>query len=135
MIEPGDFVFVDIGLEDWDRYSAGVVMDNGELNTPLSDAPINGTYEFLLYKADTGEVVKQSSVTVTNNDTSLNAYAGYMFVMGISKPNKRVYRVTEIAIEEDGEVAIKAVDYPCFVENGRLCARIADFRSSKFQVS
>ena len=135
VIAPGDFVFVDIGLEDWDHYSAGMVMDDGYLNTPLSDAPINGTYEFLLYKPDTGEVVKKSSVAVTNNDTTLNGFAGYMFVMGIAKPQKRVYRVTEIAIEEEGEVAIKALEYPCFVEGGRLCAEIADFRVSKFAVS
>jgi hypothetical protein len=135
VIEPGDFVFVDIGLQDWDRYSAGVVMENGELNTPLSDAPINGTYEFLFYNPATGDVKKRSSVTVTNNDTAFNAFAGYMFVMGIEKPQKRVYRVTEIAIEEEGEVAIKAIDYPCFVESGRLCARIADFRASNFAVS
>jgi hypothetical protein len=135
VIAPGDFVFVDIGLEDWDRYSAGMVMDDGYLNTPLSDAPINGTYEFLLYKPDTGEVVKKSSVSVTNNDTTLNGFAGYMFVMGISKPQKRVYRVTEIAIEEEGEVAIKALDYPCFVDSGRLCAEIADFRAGNFTVS
>ena len=135
VIAPGDFVFVDIGLEDWDRYSAGMVMNDGYLNTPLSDAPIDGTYEFLLYKPDTGEVVKKSSVSVTNNDTTLNGFAGYMFVMGISKPQKRVYRVTEIAIEEEGEVAIKALEYPCFVESGRLCAEIADFRASNFEVS
>ena len=135
VIAPGDFVFVDIGLEDWDRYSAGMIMDNGYLNTPLSDAPANGTYEFLLYKPDTGEVVKKSSVTVTNNDTSLNGFAGYMFVMGLSKPYKRVYRVTEIAIEEEGEVAIKALEYPCFEENGKLRARIADFRADNFVVS
>ena len=135
VIEPGDFVFVDIGLQDWDRYSAGVVMENGELNTPLSDAPINGTYEFLFYNPATGDVAKRSSVTVTNNDTAFNAFAGYMFVMGIEKPQKRVYRVTEIAIEEEGEVAIKAIEYPCFVESGRLCARIADFRATNFEVS
>ena len=135
VIEPGDFVFVDIGLEDWDGYSTGMVMENGELNTPLSDAPVNGTYEFLFYKPDTGEVVKRSSVTVTNNDTAFNDFAGYMFVMGTSKPYKRVYRVTEIAIEEEGEVAIKAVEYPCFEESGKLRARIADFRASNFTVS
>jgi hypothetical protein len=135
VIAPGDFVFVDIGLKDWDRYSAGMVMADGHLNTPLSDAPINGTYEFLLYKPDTGEVAKKSSVSVTNNDTELNGFAGYMFVMGISNPQKRVYRVTEIAIEGEGEVAIKALEYPCFVESDRLCAEIADFRANRFTVS
>jgi hypothetical protein len=58
-----------------------------------------------------------------------------MFVMGASKPNQRVYRVSEVAIEEDGEISVKAVEYPCFEEGGQTRARIADFRSSNFDVS
>ena len=58
-----------------------------------------------------------------------------MFVMGQQKPNKRVYRVTEVAIEEEGEVSVKAIEYPCFEDGGKTRAYIADFRSSKFNVS
>ena len=138
VIEPGDFVYVDIGLEDWDNHSTGMVMKGGELNTPISDKPADGTYEFLLYKPATDETVKKTNISVTNNVASFgkNDFTGYMFVMGSSKPQKRVYRVTEIAIEEEGEVAIKAIEYPCFKENNdNLRARIADFRADKFSVS
>jgi hypothetical protein len=138
VIEPGDFVYVDIGLEDWDNHSTGIVLNTNELNIPLSDVPANGTYEFLLYKPDTGETIKKTGINVTDNVASfgLSDFTGYMFVMGSSKPQKRVYRVTEIAIEEEGEVAIKAIEYPCFKEvNDNLRARIADFRASKFDVS
>jgi hypothetical protein len=138
VIEPGDFVYVDIGLEDWDNHSTGIVLNTNELNIPLSDVPANGTYQFLLYKPDTGETIKKTGINVTDNVASfgLSDFTGYMFVMGSSKPQKRVYRVTEIAIEEEGEVAIKAIEYPCFKEvNDNLRARIADFRASKFDVS
>jgi len=46
-----------------------------------------------------------------------------------------VYRVTELAIEEEGEVSVKALEYPCFESGGQLRARIADFRKSNFDVS
>ena len=67
--------------------------------------------------------------------SGLSGYTGWMFVMGTQKPQKRVYRVTELAIEEEGEVSVKALEYPCFESGGQLRARIADFRASNFTVS
>jgi hypothetical protein len=136
VIAPGDFIYVDVGMEDWDKYSAGVIMDGGSLNSPLLDARPNGTYQFLVYKGQTGETESFSSVSVSNGVASgLSDYKGWMFVMGTQKPQKRVYRVTELAIEEEGEVSVKALEYPCFESGGQLRARIADFRASNFTVS
>jgi hypothetical protein len=136
VIAPGDFIYVDVGMEHWDSYSAGMIMDGGSLNSPLLDASPNGTYQFLVYKGQTGETRSFSSVIVSNGVASgLSNYKGWMFVMGTQKPQKRVYRVTELAIEEEGEVSVKALEYPCFESGGKLRARIADFRASKFTVS
>ena len=136
VIAPGDFIYVDVGMEDWDSYSAGVIMDGGSLNSPLLDARPNGTYQFLVYKGQTGETQSFSSVSVSNGVASgLSGYTGWMFVMGTQKPQKRVYRVTELAIEEEGEVSVKALEYPCFESGGQLRARIADFRATNFTVS
>jgi hypothetical protein len=136
VIAPGDFIYVDVGMEDWDKYSAGVIMDGGSLNSPLLDARPNGTYQFLVYKGQTGETQSFSSVSVSNGVASgLSGYTGWMFVMGTQKPQKRVYRVTELAIEEEGEVSVKALEYPCFESGGQLRARIADFRKRHFDVS
>ena len=141
-VEPGDYIYVDVGLKHWDNYSSGVVMADGTLNAPLMRTQPNGTgtYNFLLYNKDSKDTVHLSSVSVTTTDgvseaPGLAGYSGWMFVMGLEKPSKRVYRVTEIAIEEEGEVSIKAIEYPCFDESGKTRARIADFRSSKFTVS
>jgi len=123
-------------MEYWDSYSAGVIMDGGSLNSPLLDARPNGTYQFLVYKGQTGETKSFSSVSVSNGVASgLSDYKGWMFVMGTQKPQKRVYRVTELSIEEEGEVSVKALEYPCFESGGQLRARIADFRASNFTVS
>jgi hypothetical protein len=129
VIAPGDFIYVDVGMEHWDNYSAGVIMDGGSLNSPLLDARPNGTYQFLIYKGQTGATKSFSSVSVSNGVASgLSDYKGWMFVMGTQKPQKRVYRVTELSIEEEGEVSVKALEYPCFESGGQLRARIADFR-------
>ena len=143
IVEPGAFIYVDVGLKEWDSYSSGIVMDDGVLNAPLMRSQKNGTqdFNFLLYEKTTGEVKSLSSVSVDTAEgistaASLAAdYVGYMFVMGQAKPQKRVYRVTEIAIEEEGEVSVKAIEYPCFDDGGKTRARIADFRSNDFDVS
>ena len=142
-LEPGAFIYVDVGLKTWDQYSSGIVMENGELNAPLNDHQDVGTanFNFLLYQPLTGEVKSKSSVSVTTSSdktstaSSLSDYKGWMFVMGNEKPNKRVFRVTELEIEGDGELSVKAVEYPCFESGGKICAETADFRSSKFEVS
>ncbi len=146
-LEPGAFIYVDVGLKDWDQYSSGVVIAGGALNSPLASVNEEGvqgvgtkTFNFLLYKPSTGEVQsKTASVTTTNKGIStasgLSGYKGWMFVMGSEKPNRRVFRVTELALEEEGELSVKAVEYPCFEEAGGTRAHIADFRSSKFKVS
>jgi hypothetical protein len=135
-IEPGAFIYVDIGVKEWDNYSTGIVMEGGALNVPLQGSIANGTYSFLFYDPTTGDV-NSSSHSVTNGVASNVAAEniGRMFVMGASKPNKRVYRVSEVAIEEDGEISVKAIEYPCFEESGGTRAHIADFRSSNFDVS
>ena len=143
IIEPGAFIYVDVGLKDWDSYSSGVVMQDGVLNAPLMNKQDVGTknFSFLLYNKTNGDIQSLSTVSVTTaGDISTAAslapdYVGYMFVMGQTKPQKRVYRVTEIAIEEEGEVSVKAIEYPCFEDGGKTRAHIADFRSSKFKVS
>ena len=142
-LEPGAFIYVDVGLKTWDKYSSGIIMENGQLNSPLKDhQDIKSLdFSFLLYEPRTGKVEPKSDVSVTTSPdklstaSSLSGYEGWMFVMGSEKPSKRVFRVTELAIEADGELSVKAVEYPCFEEGGAMRAHIADFRSSKFEVS
>ena len=151
IVEPGAFIYVDVGLKEWDKYSSGVVMEGGVLNAPLMGKQNEGTqsFNFLLYdkdknnedRSEENRTVSLSNVSVATSSGISTAsslasnYVGYMFVMGQAKPSKRVYRVTEVGIEEEGEVSVKAIEYPCFEEDGKTRARIADFRSSNFDVS
>ena len=115
-------------------------MPGGKLNTPVGDQK-TGSFNFLLYKPSTGAIKKLSNIAVTRSGGISTAadlaadYVGWMFVMGTDKPSKRVYRVTEVALEEEGELSIKAIEYNCFEEGGATRAHIADFRSSNFEVS
>jgi len=136
-IEPGAFIYVDIGLKDWDNYSTGVVMGGGVLNSPIKDQISDGTYSFLFYDTEKG-TENEGTYSVSGNVVSglPSSHGGRMFVMGIEKPSKRVYRVTEVAIEEEGEVSVKALEYPCFTEgDNEPRARIADFRKGNFDIS
>ena len=146
-IEPGSFIWVDIGMQRFDNYSIGVVMENGQLNIPLFQEGESflkdGDYTFLLYSPDVNDsalsTVEAVSVSTAEDGKIFAAlpsqYEGFMFVLGSQNNRKRVFRVNEIAIEEEGEVSIKAVEYPCFSHAGKLRASIADFRQEHFEVS
>ena len=144
IVEPGAFIYVDVGVKQWDHYSSGVVVEGGVLNAPLMRSQRRGTYDFnfLLYNKSEEKVVALSDVSVFTAKSGISTasslspdYEGHMFVMGANTPSKRVYRVTEVGIEEEGEVSVKAIEYPCFEEDGKTRASIADFRSSNFEVS
>ena len=132
-IEPGAFIYVDIGLNSWDRTSSGVIGAGGALNSPLQDSIPNGTYNFLIYNRDNAEVATQNSVTVSGGvASSLSNRVGRLYVMGIASNKKRVFRVTDVEMDEDGEVTVRAIEYPCDSEQR---AHVADFRPDLFKVS
>jgi hypothetical protein len=124
-IEPGAFIYVDIGLKDWDSYSTGIVMDGGELNSPIKDQIRDGSYSFLFYDTEKGNVDSGTYSVSGNVVSNLPAgYVGRMFVMGVEKPSK-----------EEGEVSVKALEFPCFTEgDDQPRARIADFRADRFDI-
>ena len=132
-LEPGSFIYVDVGNTSWDNYSSGLIMDGGQLNTPLHDVVRDGTYDFLVFNHKQGATEKLSNQQVIGKTASgLTSYVGWLFVMGTPSPSKRVFRITEVALDEESEVTVKAMEYPC---DNELRARVADFRSSKFDVS
>lgn len=131
-VEPGSYVFIDVGNTTWDSYSSGRILTNGVLNSPLHDEIKDGNYTFLVYNHGTQETKKYTNVSVSNMTASaLSGLDGWMYVMGTDVPTKRVFRITEVALEEEGEVRVKAIEYPCYDD---LSAKVADFRSSKFVV-
>lgn len=132
-VEPGAFIYVDIGLTNWERKSSGVIGEGGALNSPLQDNIRNRSYNFLIYDRDASKVSAENSVAVQSGvASSLSNKVGSLYVMGIDPGKKRVFRITEVELDEEGEVTVRAVEYPCDDDDRAL---IADFRPSEFKVS
>lgn len=132
-IEPGAFIYVDIGLTTWERTSSGVIAAGGALNSPLQDSIPSGTYNFLVYDRSKSEINPVNSVVVSNGVASaLSDKVGQLYVMGVASGKKRVFRITEVELDEEGEVTVRAMEYPCDDEDR---AHVADFRPSLFEVS
>ena len=133
-ISPGAYIYVDIGLNSWDRISSGLIMQGGALNAPLTDGINNGSYSVLIYR-NNEQVRSFDSVAVSNGiAAALAPYAGYMFVLGAKSDRKRVFRVVEVQMDEEGEITVKAMEHPCDTSGSLLLSRIANFSDSLFDV-
>jgi hypothetical protein len=132
-ISPGSYIYVDVGLVSWDAITSGLIMEGGALNAPLTPQIADGTYSVLIYKSGE-EVVSLDSITVANSASSqLDSFNGYLFVLGAKTQRKRVFRTTEVQMDEEGEVTVKAVEHPCDNENGTLLSKIANFSDDLFK--
>ena len=57
-----------------------------------------------------------------------------MIVLGNQLTSKRVFRVTEVAMEEEGEVTIKAIEHPCEEVSGTTFSKIVQFEAGLFTI-
>jgi hypothetical protein len=101
------------------------------LNIPLDNNLIDGTYKFLLYRSGNGVVSIETSVA-GNTATALATYDGWLFVLGTQVSAKRIFRVSEVQMDEEGEITVRASEYPCDTNDNAL---IADFSNSLFTVT
>jgi len=134
VLSPGAYIYVAIGENTWDQIKTGTIAEGGGLNTPVAGSVPNGTYSALLYQTGSAPI-SLSDVTVTNNTAStLSSYPGWLFVLGQAVTNKRVFRVTEVQMDEEGEVSVKAVEHPCDISGSQTLSRIADFSDGNFTI-
>ena len=132
-VAPGSYIYVELAQNQWNGIQTGSIGPGGALDLPLAGSIANGSYQFLLYNpnATMSGTTAFSSVSVSGNTASaLAAYEGYIFVLGTKIKNKRVFKVTEVAMDEEGEVTVRAVEH-AVDENGLsliskgLAARVA----------
>jgi ribosomal protein L17 len=129
VLEPGSYIYVAIGENQWDQVSTGVVEPGGVLNTPIGQVPNGSGLKALVYQSGSA-VVSVDSVTVTNGTAAaLAPYVGRLFVLGTSITRKRVFRVTEVQMDEDGQVSVKAIEHPCVLSGAQTLSLIASFDS------
>jgi hypothetical protein len=131
-IAPGAFIYIDIGQNAWDGVRTGVVGPGGSLNIPLDNNLSNGNYKFLLYSSGNG-IVSVTANVASNVASALAAYDGWLFVLGTqAASNKRIFRVSEVQMDEEGEITVRASEYPCDTSDNSL---IADFNDALFTVT
>ena len=124
-IGPGDYIFVDIGTNSWDSVLTGSVGAGGALNAPLGVPIPNGTYTALTYRS--GDEVSARVVSVVNGvAATLSDREGALFSLGVEQTNKRVFRVTEVSMEEGGETTVKATVHPCNPAGLSFVAKLTD---------
>lgn len=134
-ISPGTFIYVDVGQNSWNNVQSGVVGPGGVLNMPVETTMATGTKTFLLYQSGKGLQSGQYSVTKSGDTfvaADLSSKEGYLFVMGTTETKRRVFRVTEVDMSEEGEVTVRASSYPCDPAGAAL---IADFSDGLFTVT
>jgi hypothetical protein len=133
-VRPGSYIYVQSDENRWDNIKSGVIEENGALNLPLSEEPINGTFNVLIYDG-ADEVKSLSSISVSNSiAVGLAGYEGWLFVLGTQLTNKRVFKVGEVEMDEQGEVTIRANEHPCIEEAGVTQSLIAQQDETLFTI-
>ena len=126
-VAPGSYIYVQLDQNQWDDIRSGIVEEEGKLNIPLAEEAVNGSFTVLLYNGQDSPT-KLSSVPIANNQSSeLAGYEGWLFVLGIELTKKRVFRVTGVSMEEEGEITISAVEHQCDEIGGATLSKIAHF--------
>ena len=129
-ISPGAFVYVDIGQNSWDGIRTGVIGPGGVLNIPLDNSLPDASYQFLLYQSGQ-RVISRTATTLGNTAASLADLEGYLFVLGQKTTTRRVFRVTEVEMDEEGEITVRGTNYPCTSDG---LSEIANFDDAQFTV-
>lgn len=133
-VQPGSYIYVQTDENRWDNIRSGIVEAGGALNAPVSESPINGTFNALLYDGES-RTVRLNSVAVSNNRAStLSSYEGWLFVLGTSLTSRRVFRVTEVELAEEGEVTVRAIEHPCEESGGQARSLIARQDTGLFNI-
>ena len=119
---PGAYVYVEVGMNQWDRIYSGRIEAGGALNAPLPREIPNGTYTVFVYKSGQ-DTVQFSNVQVSGNTApALASQADSLFVLGRTVKSKRVFRVTEVSMDEEGETTVRAVEHPTDSDGNSLIA-------------
>lgn len=134
VLEPGSYIYVAIGENQWDQVTTGVIEAGGVLNTPIGQVPSGSGLKALVYQSGSA-VIQVDSVTVSNGTAAaLAPYVGRLFVLGQTITRKRVFRVTEVQMDEEGQVTVSAIEHPCVQSDGKTLSLIASFADSGFNI-
>jgi hypothetical protein len=77
-------------------------------------------------------MITLNNVIITGGfSNTLVDYENYMFVLGVETTTRRIFRVSEVTMDEEGETTVRATIYPCTTDGRSL---IAEFTDSLFTI-
>jgi hypothetical protein len=137
-VAPGSYIYVELAQNQWNQIQTGIIGTGGLLNLPFGETIQDGSYQVLLYNPALIEqktVYRASEPVAGGTAAGLRNFKDYVFVLGQAIRNKRVFRVTEVSMDEEGEVTIKAVEHSTD-ENGlsRISEGLGTFVSGLFLI-
>ena len=137
-VAPGSYIYVEFAQNQWNRIQTGTIGEGGKLNLPFGEAIRNGSYQMLLYNPvmiENRTVYRQAEPIVNGASVGLRGFKDHVFVLGQVRQNKRVFRVTEVSMDEEGEVTIKGVEHGTDPDGLSLISRgLGEFVSGLFLV-
>jgi hypothetical protein len=132
-IRPGAYIYVDIGLKRWDSVRTGVVKAGGVLDLPLDVGVADGTYTVMTYDSQHDPAVSNAVAVQDGVATALASKVGSLFVMGSSNDARRVFRVTEVSLDESAEITVRASEHPCRINGATVTSLVADLSDGLFK--
>jgi hypothetical protein len=132
-VQPGAYIYVDIGLKRWDTVRTGIVREGGVLDLPLEVGVADGTYTVMTYSSG-HEPETHAGITITNGvATGLNVPEGSLFVLGNSSDSRRVFRVTEVSLDDEAVITVRGVEHPCSINGANATSLVADLSDGLFK--
>jgi hypothetical protein len=132
-VQPGAYIYVDIGLKRWDTVRTGIVREGGVLDLPLEVGIADGTYTVMTYSSGS-QPVTHTSITIQDGVAAgLNASEGSLFVLGNSSDSRRVFRVTEVSLDEEAVITVRGVEHPCVINGASATSLVADLSDGLFK--
>ncbi|REJ66023.1 MAG: hypothetical protein DWQ28_08010 [Proteobacteria bacterium] len=108
-VQPGSYIRVITEASTYSSTANGAITDAGTLVSITSVE--DGTYDALIYKPATPEVL-EAKLTVSSNAITETQFHGAFFTLLSSSTDYSVYQIDSLNLEEDGLVSISAVEVP-----------------------
>ena len=119
-VQPGSYIRVITEASTYNSEANGAITDAGTL---VSVTQIkSGTYDALIYDPAKQEVL-EAPLTISNNTVTQSEFHGTLFTLLGGTTDYSVYQIEQLSIEEDGLVAISAVEVPTDASGVSLVAK------------
>jgi hypothetical protein len=132
-VSPGAYIYVDIGLKRWDSVRTGMVREGGVLDLPLEVGIADGTYTVMTYDSQHDPQVLKDIQIKDQQSPELAGKVGSLFVLGTATDNRRVFRVTEVSLNEEAEVTVRGVEHPCSINGASVTSLVANLSDGLFK--